>query len=444
MALLDRLGGRRRRSRRHASSPELTYVTQWYAPEPFHAPEWTVRGLASRGWDVTVLTGVPNYPDGVVQAGYSPWRPSTEDRAGQRVVRAPLFPSHDSSALRRLLNYVSWAVSASVVGLPALSKASVAYVYSSPATAALPAMVARVLLGRRFVLSVQDVWPDSVFASGFLTRGLLRKVAEAGLTWFVDLSYRWADHITVISPGMRGLLLERGVPPEKVTLVYNWVDEDLMRPSPPDIAFREQMGLSSDDFVLVYAGNHGKAQGLHTAVQAVGRLPPSSRVHLVMIGGGVEKEGLRQLAADVAPARVHFLDPIPPDRVPEVTASCDLQLVCLVEHPLFHITMPSKVQSILALGQPVVVSAPGDAARVVRDGRAGFTAAPGDVESLMRVLTEASQLPTHELRRLGENGLRIYREQMSSEVGTRRLDAVLRAVVDRHSSSHDSRPEADR
>lgn len=407
----------------------LGYVTQWYAPEPFHTPEWTVRALAARGWDVTVLTGVPNYPDGVVQPGYSARRLSREVLGGQTVIRAPLFPSHDRSALRRTLNYVSWAVSASVVGARMLRRSAVNYVYSSPATAALPALVARVLGRRPYVLSVQDVWPDSVFASGFLTEGPLRRVAEGFLSWFVGLTYRWAHHVVVISPGMRALLHDRGVPADKISLVYNWVDETVFKPSEPDPAFRQRLGLEPGDFAVVYAGNHGAAQGLRTAIEAVTSLPPDLRVHLVLIGDGVEKEALRAYAVRLGAERIHFVGSMPTHQIPATTASCEIQLVSLVDDPLFKLTMPSKVQAIMAMGQPVLASAPGDAARLVQESGAGFAVAPSSPSALAESISMASRLTRAELRRMGDNGRRRYLEQMSADVGSAALDQILQAAV---------------
>lgn len=418
-----------RRSRRQISPRTVGYVSQWYAPEPFHTPGWTADGLAFRGWDVTVLTGVPNYPDGKIHPGYSAWCPLTEFRMGRKIIRAPLFPSHDRSAARRTLNYVSWALSASVVGNRALSRSAVNYVYSSPATAALPALFARILWGRPYVLSVQDVWPDSVFASGFLTKGLIRRLAESLLSKFVELTYELAQHVVVISPGMRSLLRERGVPAANISLVYNWVDESLFRPTEPDLSFRQRLGLDPADFLVVYAGNHGAAQGLRTAIDAVYSLPPELRIHLVLIGDGVEKELLRAHAAQLRTQRIHFVGLMPASEVAAATASCEIQLVSLIDEPLFHLTIPSKMQAIMAMAQPLLVAVPGDAAAMVEQSDAGFAITPEDPSALAEAMSGASRLPRSELRRMGQNGRRLYIEQMSAEVGTATLSQILEAAV---------------
>lgn len=402
----------------------LTYVTQWYRPEPVNAPEWTARGLQAAGWQVRVLTGIPNYPDGVVKPGYSALRPMREVINGVPVHRTPLFPSHDHSSVGRILNYVSWALSAGFFGLGDVLGASVSYVYSSPATAAWPAMVGR-LFGRPYVLCVQDVWPDSVFASGFLTKGFVRRAAEGGLNFFVNLTYKMARSVVVISPGMRDLLAGRGVSDDKLALVYNWVDEDVFRPVGRTRELKASLGLTPNDFAVVYAGNIGAAQGLRTFVDAIAAVA-DPRVHGVLIGDGVEKAELLQHAEAVAPGRVHFVPPVPAEEVVGLISGGDVQLACLVDNPLFAVTMPSKVQSTLACALPLIVSVPGDAARIVTQAGAGFAARAGDPADLAATIVAARDAGPEALVAMGNAGRELYLREMSAEVSITKLDALLR------------------
>lgn len=407
----------------------LSMVTQWFKPEPVGAPAWITDGLRAAGWSVSVLTGVPNFPTGKVHDGYAAWRTGRETLGGVPVRRTPLFPSHDGSAVRRMANYVSWSLSASLFGNRFLGGSDVSLVYSSPATAALPAMVAKGVHGVPYVLMVQDVWPDSVFASGFLTGGTTRRVVNALLDVFVDLTYRHAAEIAVISPGMKALLESRGVPPEKVSVVYNWVDEDNFSPERPDGTWRTELGLTADDLVVMYAGTHGFAQDLGSVVEAFGLLPESSRAHLVLIGDGVEKPRLVEAARETAPGRVHFLDARPPDGIGAVLAAADVQLVSLKDDPLFEITLPSKVQSSLALGRPVLVSAVGDAVRVVEEAGAGLAVPPGRPEELARAVLALEDMDKERRERLGANGRTYYRREMAQAVGVARLSQLLGAAI---------------
>ncbi|GIJ22540.1 glycosyltransferase family 4 protein [Micromonospora lutea] len=417
----------------------VALISQFFPPEPVPIPLGLTRCLRRQGFEVDVLTGVPNYPTGIVHAGYPHRRPVMDEVDGLRVLRTPLHPSHDRSAVGRAANYLTWAASSTLLGSSLLRTADVALVYSSPATAAAAALTARLRWGIPYVLMVMDLWPDSVFATGFLTRGPARRVAETTLSRFTDLTYRWAEHVTVPSPGLRDTLAARGVPTEKVSVVYNWADEKLMQPTEPDPHLRTRLGLSPDDFVVLYGGNHGPAQDLGVAVAAMGQLRDLTDVHLVLVGDGVSKPALRTAAGELGLRTIHFVDPVAPEHMAAVMAAADIQLVCLADEPLFQITMPSKVQTILACGQPVLSCAPGDAARAVREAGAGFTTAPGNPQQLAQTIRLAHATPRAQLRAMGLAGLDHYRLLMSEGANAQVLAELLAAAAQGGSRSNGKR-----
>lgn len=407
----------------------VCYVTQWFPPENVMVPFSIARSLRDRGWTVSVLTGMPNYPQGVLHAGYGGMRAREGEVDGMRTRRTPLFPYHGRSAIKRMANYLSWALSATFLGRRAFENSDVSLVYSSPATAALPAMVARRLSGIPFVLLIQDLWPDSVFASGFLAKGLVTRTANALISTFVTWTYSRASHIVVISPGMVDVLESRGVPREKISLVYNWVDESVYSPRPRSSALRDRIGLDSEDYIVLYAGNHGAAQGLSHLIEAIALIPEHRRCHAVLVGDGVEKRALENLAATVAPGRVHFLGPRPSADIPHLMASADIQFISLADEPLFHHTMPSKVQSTLASGVPSIVAVPGDAARVVGHAGAGFVATPGDSRSIAEAIMRSQDAGPVERQTMGSAARRLYEEEMSAAVGSSSLSQILEGAV---------------
>lgn len=418
------------RSSTRSGRPKVAFVCQWYPPEPAEVPRGIATSLADAGLDVTVLTGIPNYPSGVVPEGYAAARPAREVRDGIPVRRTPLYPSHDRSALRRLANYASWAVSAAALGQGVLRSSSVALVYSSPATAALPAMLARTLWGTPYVLLVQDVWPDSVFDSGFLP-GRVGRLARRVLDVLVAATYRRAHHVAVTSPGMVDLLASRGVPRDKLTVVHNWVAE----PTTPVVAretargLRTSWGVGDDDFVLMYAGNHGQAQALEPVVEAFAQLPADGACHLVLVGDGVTKDRLVELGG--GHPRIHFLDPVAQAEVATLMQASDAQLVSLADRPLFAVTMPSKVQSILAAGLPLLVAARGDAANVVISAGAGIAVAPGDGQGLRDAVRQLAATDRADRREMGRRGRAWYDAHMSRRVGVGVLQRVLLDAAER-------------
>jgi glycosyltransferase involved in cell wall biosynthesis len=385
---------------------------------------WIAESLARQGFDVTVLTGIPNYPSGEVHDGYSPWRRVRERTAGFACLRVPLYPSHDRSAVRRISNYISFAASSSVWGIGLLRSVDAALVYSSPATAATSPM----LSGTPFVLFIEDLWPDSVLATDLLNSGAVRTLAEVSLRWFTTQSYRRAHHVAVTSPGMRAALLQRGVPADKVSVVYNWVDETVMRRTAPDQDLRPRLRLTNE-FLVMYAGNHGALQALDVVMRAMYELRHLHDVRLVMIGDGIEKSKLQSLARSLDLRSVAFLDRVQPNELPALMAAADLQLVCLADRDLFRMTIPSKVQSAMACGRPILSSVPGDVRDLIEAAGAGLTCRPGDPRALADAIRLAASMPRDRLSAMGQAGYLYYMATMSEAIGGRALaDRLVRAA----------------
>lgn len=406
-------------------APKVVFVTQWYAPEPTSVPVLTAKQLQGAGMSVRVLTGVPNLPDGRVYDGYRAWMPRRETHEGIGLLRAPLYPNHSTSALKRMANYLSWALSASVIGLPQLRRADVSVVHCTPATAALPALVGKLLFHTPYLVIVQDLWPDTVTASGFMKSSPTTQLITGWLNALVKQWYGRADRVVVISPGMGELLKERGVDPRRLRLVYNSVDEEVYRPEPRDGSARAELGVDGGSFLIVYAGNQGSAQDLATLVRAVGSLDVGRPVDLVLVGWGVERESLEDLASSTAPGRVHFVDRLPPSGVRRIQNAADLCVVSLRDDPLFRITVPSKLQALLASGLPILGIVAGDAAQIIDGSGAGFVAKPGDADSVSDAIGRAAEMDPNALRALGERGHTFYASQMSSG---RRSDLLSQIV----------------
>lgn len=403
-------------------------ISQWYDPEGGSAavPGAVSRSLVALGHDVDVITGFPNYPTGRLYPGYRLRPYQFESRDGVSVHRVPLIPSHDRSAIRRAANYLSFASSAALRGR-LLREPDVWLVYSTPATVAVPALLAHARYRRPYVLLIQDLWPDTVVASGFVEPGAALRTITRGLHRFCDATYRHAAAIAVTAPGMADVLRARGVPDDKISFLPNWVDERVFRPIPRDDALARSLGLSG--FVVMYAGSLGDLQGLETAVEALDHLDDVPDLTLAFVGSGVAEGRLRELAATRTRHRIVFLGQQPVERMAELMALSDVQLVCLRDLPLFRSTLPSKVQATLAAGRPIVASAPGDAARLVDDSGAGVSVPPADPVALAGALRGMRALAAPEREELGRRGRQFYLETMSERVGSAALSELLEAAA---------------
>lgn len=404
----------------------IGYVTQWYPPEPGLVPEAIARGLASEGHTVDVLTGFPNYPTGRLMPGY-PLRPYRRDAgpAGVTVHRAPLFPSHSSSAIARATNYLSFAAGAAVVGRAARLRPDAWLVYSSPATAMLPAV--RLLRRHRapIFLIIMDLWPDSVTGSGFV-EGRAGAAVERGLTAFCDWSYRNVAGIGVISPGMRAVLVGRGVPEAKIYDTPNWIDDGHLS---PDLSSAEvdrvALGLPRGR-LWMYAGNLGELQGLDVLVRAFAQRPSAQ---LVLLGDGVARNRLVGLAAELGASNIHVLPAVPVSEIGAFIATSDVQVVSLQDTPLLRVTMPSKVQTSLAAGRPILAHAAGDAAALVTAAGAGWAASPGDHDAVLRAIDAGLTASPEDLLKMSRHSREAFKDRFSSAVGPARLSAALEASV---------------
>lgn len=404
-------------------------ITQWFNPEPTFKGLLFARELQRLGHEVEVLTGFPNYPGGQLYPGYRvrPWQREVLD--GVPVLRVPLYPSHDGSGVKRAANYLSFAASASV-GALLLRRPDVAYVYHPPATAALPGMVLNALRGVPFVYDIQDLWPDTLAATGMMQNAAVLR----GVGGFMDRVHRRAARIAVLSPGFRERLIERGVPEHKLSVIPNWTNEDKTDLTPPPPERARELGFA-DRFNVVFAGNMGRAQALDTVLDAAEELRGEA-ARFVMIGGGVEEERLQQSARERGQTNVDFLPRRPPSEIGEILALADALLIHLKDDPLFAITIPGKTQANLRAGKPLLMGVRGDAAALVREAGAGLTFPPQDAAALAAAVRELMALSPDERRQMGERGARYYEEHLALRVGAARF-AELLADAARGGSAYD-------
>lgn len=406
----------------------IGFITQWYDPEPGPAalPGGLARALVARGHKVTVVTGFPNYPTGDIAEGYRlrPFQHEVLD--GVVVIRTWLYPSHDGSALKRITNYASFAVSSSPAAAWFLRDVDALYVNYSPITTALPMWAAQLTSRARTVLEVADLWPDTILAAGLGGGQRIHQVAGNFLHLWCRAMYRSADVITYLSPGVGEVLAARGVPRHKLVHAPKWANQEMHRST--GRSMREELGIGDETVVLVYAGTLGEAQGLDGLVDAmhtVSDLP----VMCLIAGSGTAEESLREAAAGLP--NVRFLGRLSPDRMPDLMATADLSYVSLNDDGLAPITMPSKTQASLAAGVPLLVSAPGDLARMVEDLAVGFAAPPRDPLAIGEALRGAVDLGRRGLSELSRHATAVYQERFS----------LARAAAHHESLLSESHPE---
>lgn len=405
-------------------------VSQWFAPEPGGGvvPSVLARGLAERGHDVRVLTGFPNYPTGHIYPGFKQRVHHVEmPFHGVNVQRVPLLPSHNDRPVQRIANYGSFAASGMVFGTKALADRDALWVYNSPATVGPLVNVIRKRHGVPFLLHIMDVWPDSVLDSGMVRPGPVSQMVERTLTALVRRAYEGASQIAVTSPGQLDLLVARGVPAERLHYVPLWADEKVFFPRPADPTVLD-VGLRSAPLIVMYAGAMGHVQGLDTAIRAAA-MAAASGIQLVLVGSGLAEDDLKRLTMDLGAENVKFLGRVPADEMGKMSAAADIHLVSIADTPLLRVTMPSKLSSIFAMGKPVIATAAGDVAAVVRDSHAGLVIPQGNVKELAAAFTGLAQGSREQLETWGRSGRVFYERVFAQARGINRVEELLTLVA---------------
>jgi colanic acid biosynthesis glycosyl transferase WcaI len=405
----------------------ILMITQLFQPEPnFLKGLAFARELMRRGHEVEVLTGFPNYPGGRLYPGYSMKWAMREELDGVPIVRVPLYPSHDASGLKRFLCYSSFAASASLLGPFLNRRPDMIHVYQGPATLCAPAMVFRVLLGVPYVLDIQDIWPDSVLASGMLRS----RVALTALEAYCGMTYQLASKIVVLSEGYRSALVERGVPAEKIQVVYNWCDEQQMLGGTGETEISSAL-RNSGKFNVVFAGNMGTVQALDSVIQAADLLKDElPQVQFVLVGGGVELDRLKGLVAGLGVENVLFIPRQPITKIRAILDAADVLLIHLKDAPLSRIGIPQKTQAYMAVGKPLIMAVRGESAELLRRSAAGIVCEPENPEAIASAVGELFGMGQDEITTMGRKGAAFYRNELSFGVGTARMLTVFEEAAE--------------
>ncbi len=381
--------------------------------------------LVERGHQVEVLTGFPNYPAGEIFEGYHVKLLQREILDGVSVIRVPLYPSHDRSAMKRILCYSSLAVSQSTIGPFVVKPADVAYVSQGPATIGFPAWILKLVRRIPFVYNIQDLWPDVLLSSGMFYSNIGFKLVDK----WCRFVYRCAGKIVVNNPGVKKKLAERGVAADRIEVIYEWCDDLQITGVPVNPQLAKDLGMEGK-FNVLFAGNMGKLQALGVVIDAaeiVASICP--RVQFVLVGGGIEADFLKGKVVAKGLKNVVFLARRPVSEIGAILRLADVLLVHLKDTPLLRITVPSKTQAYMAVGRPILIAVKGIAAELVMKAEAGLPCEPENPRSIAETVLRFERMPPAELAEMGANGKRFYERELSFDIGTRKYERIFESVA---------------
>src|SRR5574341_721355 len=374
----------------------VIFLTITFHPEPAIHGLPLAKCLAARGYEVKVLTAFPQYPIGRIYPGYRwrLWQWETVD--GIRVLRVPIYPSHDDSAVRRMLTYLSFALAAATVGAALIGPADLVYLYEPPPTNGLASLVLKAFRGTPVVHDIADMWPETVVESGLIPGGWLRTIATSLISAWCRFLYRRAEAIN--------------------------------RPGAPDRLLGRELGFD-DRFNIVYAGNLGFYQALESVIRAAALVKEHRRIQVVIAGTGPKEEELKTLARELRADNVLFLGRRHYWEMSRINDLADVLLIHLKDLGFLHTTIPGKTQVSLASGRPILMAVRGDAADLVRESGAGVICEPEDPAAIARTMVEMSRMQKEELEAMGRRGRRYYEQRLALDIAGEHFDRAFREAA---------------
>lgn len=392
---------------------KILIVTQYYWPENSRVTD-IAESLQKEGNEVTVLTGLPNYPQGYIYEGYRKGENRIQERNGIRIIRAKLIERrHDT--LHRLLNYYSFPHYASRLAkkLPGDFDVVLA-MEQSPIMLVKPAIVYARKYKKPLVMYEMDLWPESLLAGGITKNSFMykhyKKVSAKIYSQFDKIIVSTKEHILYIKdlPGCKDLDI-------KYLAQY------------ADTVFEESVFGNEDNGVidLMFAGNVGKAQSVDTIIRTAALLKDDSRFKFHIVGSGSELSNIKKLANELKINNTIFYGQRPLEDMPKLYKIADAMLVTLEDKSYANMTIPGKVQSYMAVGKPIIGAINGSCANLIKNNDVGFACPSGDSEALANLI---KGLDIKELQMIGEHSKEVYLKKYSKSIFMKRLISTLESM----------------
>ncbi len=382
----------------------ILVVSQYYWPEVFRITD-ICAGLVERGYDVDVLTSLPNVPQGKFYEGYDLIHRGPKEHDGVRIERVGVFERTKSNKIMWALNCASFAIN-SLFHLPKLAKNQYDAVFvfnNSPVTVILPAKVFSAIKKVPNIVYILDIWPESLYSllgkSHINKRSLFYKISS----WFCKWLYKSADILYISSKGFKDKLQnEMGL--TAPTVYFPNYAEEIQKDNDFTIS-REELGFKKEDFVIGFAGGMGPAQGIDLVVSAIEKVKDNNRIKLLLMGDGTEYNTLQSIVKSKGLTdRIKFMGWVPFVKLPAYMDICNVMMMCLKDNEVLNITVPAKLQTYMSCQKPVLAFMNGAGADVVNEAHCGISVPAEDVEGLSEAFLKLSDLSNSELEALGKNG----------------------------------------
>jgi glycosyltransferase involved in cell wall biosynthesis len=363
------------------------------------------RHWVKSGHKVTVITGFPHHPTGIIPPEYPQHFYKTETVEGIRVIRTYVYATANKGFFKRIISYMSFMFSSILLGPWKAGKPDVVIATSPQFFVAIAGYCVSLIKRRPFVFEVRDLWPESIVQLGQLKNKRLIRLLE-GIEVFL---YKRAKMIVSVTDSFVPIITGKGVNAGKIVVIKNGVDLTLFDPGKTNPNLKSTLQLQ-DKFIVSYIGTHGLSHALDKVLETAALMRENTDIHFLLIGEGAEKENLLRQKEALQLSNVTFLDQIDKANLPYYYNLSDIVLITLRDLELFRTVIPSKMFEIMAMARPIIISVDGEAKQIVVDeAKAGIFVEPENPQQLRKAILTLYQDP-QKRSQLGNNG-RVFVEQ---------------------------------
>lgn len=400
----------------------ILVISQYFFPENFRIND-ICKQWVSKGYKVTVVTGIPNYPQGKFFKGYGLFKKRNEVYEGIEIVRLPII-SRGNSSIRLVLNYLSFVVSGGIWSLFSNLKPTHIFIFEvSPMTQALPGVWFAQRKNVPCLLYVQDLWPENVeIVTGIKNPFIIQSIGK-----MVDYIYKHSTKILTTSNSFVTAIESRGVPRDKIQFWPQYAED----------FYQEFINESNNDNVeelsIVFTGNIGTAQGLEMLPYVAARLKNmklSKKIVFTLVGDGRYKSELKKMITNQNVEEYFtFIDRQPAEQIPIILSRHDIALLTLANDKLFSMTIPAKLQSYMACGMPIIGSVNGESAKIIGESEAGMISSPGDVEGFVHNINAFANLSIQDLEFMSVSSKKYYKKHFHKDMLLEQMDRELDKTI---------------
>ena len=399
----------------------ILIVTPHFYPEDFRINDLAYE-LKNRSHDVTVLTAIPDYPEGKFHKGYGLFKKNFEIHNGINIYRSAIIPRGSGRKLKLILNYTSFIISSIFTSLFLLKKSfDIIFIFApSPITVSIPAIFIKKIKKIPICLWIQDLWPESVSSSGYIKSKSLLKLLK-GLVKYI---YKNCDKIMIPSKGFKSSILKiGGVSPNNIEFIPNWAEKIFKVINNPK---KELKYIPNDSFKIMFAGNLGIAQDFNSILLSAKILKEYKNIQWLVLGQGSRLEWIKKKIKEYELNDCfHLLGRFPMNDMPQFFSYADAMLFSLKSDEIYSLTIPSKVQSYLACGKPILGMIDGEASQLIKNSKAGLSCPAGDYVSLSKNILKMKNMSKEQLKKISFNSLSYYKNNFDREIIIDKIEIIL-------------------